>query len=58
VAAGDPITLTTHDVDGVTIADITALYVRERHNPDLLRRAIAAPALPQHWKDFFARREP
>jgi MOSC domain-containing protein YiiM len=57
VAAGDPIALTRQDDEGVTIADITSLYVRDRHNPDLLRRAIAAPALPQHWKDFFARRE-
>jgi MOSC domain-containing protein YiiM len=57
VAAGDPIELTDRDDHGVTVSDITALYAHPGDDDqDLLRRAIAVPALPQSWKDFLSKR--
>lgn len=56
-AAGDPIELTDRDHDGVTVSEVTALYADPGNNDqDLLRRAIAVPALPQSWKDFLSKR--
>ena len=56
VAAGDVITLLARDPLGVRIGDITRLYTSERHNLDLLRRAIAVEALPASWRDYFQER--
>jgi MOSC domain-containing protein YiiM len=57
VAAGDPIELTDRDEEGVTISEVTKLYASPGDDDhDLLRRAIAAPALPQSWKDFLIKR--
>jgi MOSC domain-containing protein YiiM len=57
VAAGDPIALTGRDDHGVTVSEITALYANPGHDDqELLRRAIAVPALPQSWKDFLSKR--
>jgi MOSC domain-containing protein YiiM len=57
VAAGDPIELTDRDDHGVTVSDVTKLYANPGDDDqDLLRRAIAVPALPQSWKDFLSKR--
>jgi len=56
VKAGDSITLLARDPVGVRIGDITRLYTYERHNLDLLRRAIAVEALPASWRDYFQER--
>jgi MOSC domain-containing protein YiiM len=56
VAAGDTITLLSRDPAGVHVGDITRLYASERHNLDLLRRAIAVDALPASWRDYFQER--
>jgi MOSC domain-containing protein YiiM len=57
VAAGDPIELTDRDDEGVTISEVTKLYADPGDDDqDLLRRAIAVPALPQGWKDFLSKR--
>jgi hypothetical protein len=29
------------------------LFVREKYNRDLLRKAIATSALPEDWRDYF-----
>jgi MOSC domain-containing protein YiiM len=55
VAAGDPIELAERDDRAVTIADLTSLYTQDTADAELRRRAIATPALPQHWKDYFGR---
>jgi MOSC domain-containing protein YiiM len=56
VAAGDPISLLHRDAHQVKVADITRLYRQDRHNLDLLRRAVAVEALPESWRDYFLER--
>jgi MOSC domain-containing protein YiiM len=56
VAAGDPIELLARDPHGVGVADIVRLYVADRDDRELLRRAIQVPALPESWREFFQER--
>ena len=56
VAAGDPIRLLHRDEDQLKVADITCLYREDKYNLDLLRRVVAAEALPQEWRDYFLER--
>jgi len=56
VAAGDPIQLLHRDEHQVKVADITRLYRKDRHNLDLLRRALVVEALPETWRDYFLER--
>lgn len=56
VAAGDPITVIGRDPGGVRVSDITRLYAFDKEDAATLRRAIAVPALPEMWRDFFAER--
>ena len=53
VAAGDPITLLSHDDGGLTVADLVALYTAKAPDNDLLRRASELRALPESWRDHF-----
>jgi MOSC domain-containing protein YiiM len=53
VAAGDRIELIERDRNDVRVSDITRLYVHDKHNTELLQRAIAVDALPDSWKDYF-----
>jgi MOSC domain-containing protein YiiM len=53
VAAGDRFELIKKNEKSVTVSDVTRLYTRERHNLDLLRRAIAVEALPEGWRSYF-----
>jgi MOSC domain-containing protein YiiM len=55
VAAGDQIELIERDKHAFKLSDITRLYVQEKHNSDLLQRALQVDALPQSWKDYFQR---
>jgi MOSC domain-containing protein YiiM len=56
VAAGDPIRLLHRDEHQVQVTDITRLYRKDKHNLDLLRRAMAVEALPEAWRDYFLQR--
>ena len=53
VGAGDEFELIAQDPHGVRVRDITRLYTSEKHNVDLLRRAIEVAALPESWKGYF-----
>ena len=53
VSAGDEIALISRDENNVTVADITRLYVSEKDNLDLLRRAVQIEALPESWRGYF-----
>lgn len=53
VGAGDEFTLLEKNVEGVTVVDITRLYSTDKHNVDLMRRAIATNALPESWREYF-----
>ena len=55
VAAGDEIELIEADKHAVKVSDITRLYVHDKHNIDLLQRALQVEALDQGWKEYFQR---
>lgn len=53
VAAGDPIRLLHRDEHAVSVLDIVRLHGEQKHDVNLLRRAIEVEALPQDWRDYF-----
>jgi MOSC domain-containing protein YiiM len=54
--AGDEVTLVEAAAQRVSIAELVALYTERKNDVALLRRAAAAPALPEGWKTKFAER--
>lgn len=56
VAAEDSFELLTRNRDGITISEMNRLFVREKYNQSLLRKAIQTAALPEDWRDYFAER--
>jgi MOSC domain-containing protein YiiM len=53
VGVGDQFELIETSESGVRVSDITRLYVRDKQNADLLRRAIAVKELPESWRKYF-----
>ncbi len=53
VANEDIFDLISQNHDGITIAEVNRLFVREKYNRDLLRKAIATAALPESWREYF-----
>jgi MOSC domain-containing protein YiiM len=53
LGAGDQIEPMQESKSGVRVSDITRLYVRDKHNVELLRRAVAVEALPESWRGYF-----
>ncbi len=53
VGAGDRIELIEKSKHSVRVSDVTGLYVREKQNAELLRRAIQVEALPESWRGYF-----
>ena len=53
VGAGDQFELIENSKQSVRVSDITRLYTRDKHNTELLRRAIRVEALPESWKGYF-----
>ena len=49
IAAGDPIERVIHDSNGISVSDVVALYAGTKQDPELVRRALAAP-LHGGWK--------
>jgi MOSC domain-containing protein YiiM len=56
VAAEDDFQLLRRNQDGITISEINRLFVREKYNQELLRKAIHTAALPDDWREYFAER--
>lgn len=56
VGAGDQFELVETNKHGVRVNDITRLYASDRHNVELLRRAIEVEALPESWREYFQNR--
>jgi MOSC domain-containing protein YiiM len=50
VAAGDPIQQVSADSNGITIANVVALYTGKTNSPDLVERALRAPLFGS-WKN-------
>jgi MOSC domain-containing protein YiiM len=53
VGTGDSFELISREHKGITIAEINRLFVREQYNRELLQKAIATPALPEAWREYF-----
>ena len=53
VGAGDAIEIIETSKDSLKVSDITALYTSQKHNVELLGRAIEVAALPDSWKNYF-----
>lgn len=56
VGTGDQLDLVEKNNQGVRVSDITRLYVSDKHNAGLLRRAIEVEALPESWRAYFRER--
>jgi MOSC domain-containing protein YiiM len=56
VAVEDDFQLLTRNQNGIAIAEMNRLLVREKYNLDLLRKAIHTAALPENWREYFAER--
>lgn len=56
VAVEDAFQLLSRNQDGITIAEMNRLFVREKYNQDLLCKAIHTAALPENWREYFAER--
>ncbi len=56
VADGDAFELLKREQDGITISEMNRLFVREKYNQDLLRKAIHTAALPEDWREYFSER--
>ena len=53
VGVGDDLKLIEKSKTSVRVSDITRLYTRDKHNVELLRRAVAVETLPEGWRDYF-----
>jgi MOSC domain-containing protein YiiM len=53
VGVGDPVEVLARDPQGITVEDVTRLYVRDKRNVEKVRRAIRVAALPEGWRSQF-----
>jgi MOSC domain-containing protein YiiM len=53
VGTGDSVEVLARDPQGITVGDVTRLYVRDQRNVAKLRRAIQVAALPEGWRSQF-----
>jgi MOSC domain-containing protein YiiM len=53
VEAGNTLERISQHPDGLSVAEVTSLYTTERGNVALLKKAIAATALPESWSGYF-----
>jgi MOSC domain-containing protein YiiM len=53
VGPGDSFELVAREAKSITIAEMNRLFVHDKYNRDLLHKAIATPALPEDWRDYF-----
>ena len=55
VGTGDEIELITREGNGVSVPEITRLYVTKRYSPadvEILQRAVRVEALPEAWRSY------
>jgi len=53
IGAGDSIIRISRDEHNLTVADITRLYVTDKNDPSMLRRAVELEVLPENWREYF-----
>lgn len=56
VAAEDSFAFLTRQPEAISIAEINQLFARDKYNRALLEKAIATPALPEDWREYFNQR--
>ncbi len=56
VEAGDSFEVLSREPQAITIAEMNHLFADDRYNRELLDKAIASPALPEDWRDYFEKR--
>jgi len=56
VEAGDAFELVWREQQGITIAEMNEFFLKDKYNRDLLQKAIATPALPDAWREYFVPR--
>ncbi len=53
IGAGDSIIPIARNQHDVTVADITRLYINDKTDLPMLRRALELEALPDDWREYF-----
>lgn len=53
VGEGDSMEIISQAEKSITIAEMNQLFVRDKYDRDLLRKAIDTPALPEAWREYF-----
>jgi MOSC domain-containing protein YiiM len=56
VEAGNAFEFLSRDSEAITIAGMNILFAEDKYNRTLLERALATPALPEDWRDYFQKR--
>lgn len=56
VAVGDSFEFLSRAKEAVTIAEMNRIFASDRYNRPLLQKAIATPALPEDWREYFVER--
>jgi MOSC domain-containing protein YiiM len=56
VGAEDSLELISRNDMGITIAEMNRLFVHEKYNRELLKKAIATADLPEAWREYFVPR--
>jgi MOSC domain-containing protein YiiM len=56
LAAGDTIELVPTDRSAIAVTEVVTLYTTRNGGGELLQRALATPALPASWRDYFRER--
>jgi MOSC domain-containing protein YiiM len=59
VGAGDEFKVIAREANGVSVSEISRLYVAKRWSEDdvaSLRRALRVEVLPEGWKEYFRER--
>jgi MOSC domain-containing protein YiiM len=53
VGEGDSLEVISQNHEGITIAEMNRLFLREKYNHSLLQKAIATDVLPEAWREYF-----
>ena len=53
VGNGDGFELISRNQEGITIAEMNRLFLREKYDRDLLQKAVATAELPESWREYF-----
>ena len=57
VSPGDSFEFLSREPQAISIAEMNRLFVEDKYNSSVLAKAIATPALPQDWRDYFQKRQ-